>query len=85
MMPVRFDSQKIKRAARTSALVLMIDSRSMRGPKLEAAKESARVTAEVLSPNDYISVVAFDSAGAGIRCARSARRTGCGSRRRSRA
>ncbi|HEY4056266.1 MAG TPA: VWA domain-containing protein, partial [Kofleriaceae bacterium] len=27
----------------------------------EAAKESARVTTEVLSPNDYIAVVAFDS------------------------
>ncbi|MBS1121338.1 MAG: von Willebrand factor type, partial [Deltaproteobacteria bacterium] len=33
----------------------------MQGHKLEAAKESARATAEVLSPNDFISVVAFDS------------------------
>jgi Ca-activated chloride channel family protein len=44
------------------AVVLVIDrSGSMQGPKLEAAKESARATAEVLSPNDYIAVVAFDS------------------------
>jgi Mg-chelatase subunit ChlD len=61
MMPVRFDSQKIKEQP-DIALVLVIDrSGSMQGPKLEAAKESARVTAEVLSPNDYIAVVAFDS------------------------
>jgi Mg-chelatase subunit ChlD len=61
MMPVRFDSQKIKEQPDV-ALVLVIDrSGSMQGPKLEAAKESARVTTEVLSPNDYISVVAFDS------------------------
>ncbi len=64
MMPVRFDSEKIKEQP-DIALVLVIDrSGSMQGPKLEAAKESARVTAEVLSPNDYISVVAFDSEAA---------------------
>lgn len=61
IMPVRFDSEKIKEQP-DIALCLVIDrSGSMQGPKLEAAKESARVTAEVLSPNDYISVVAFDS------------------------
>ncbi|MBA3463636.1 MAG: VWA domain-containing protein, partial [Deltaproteobacteria bacterium] len=61
IMPVRFDSEKIKEQPDV-ALVLVIDrSGSMQGPKLEAAKESARVTAEVLSPNDYIAVVAFDS------------------------
>jgi Ca-activated chloride channel homolog len=61
MMPVRFDSEKIKEQP-DIALALVIDrSGSMQGPKLEAAKESARVTAEVLSPNDYIVVVAFDS------------------------
>ena len=61
MMPVRFDSEKVKEQP-DIALALVIDrSGSMQGPKLEAAKESARVTAEVLSPNDYITVVAFDS------------------------
>ena len=61
MMPVRFDSEKMKEQP-DIALVLVIDrSGSMQGPKLEAAKESARVTTEVLSPNDYIAVVAFDS------------------------
>src|SRR5678815_4526822 len=61
ILPVRFDSEKIKDQP-DIALVLVIDrSGSMQGPKLAAAKESARVTAEVLSPNDYIAVVAFDS------------------------
>jgi uncharacterized protein with von Willebrand factor type A (vWA) domain len=44
------------------ALALVIDrSGSMQGPKLEAAKETARVCAEVLAPNDRIVVVAFDT------------------------
>ena len=61
MMPVRFDSDKV-RDQPDIALVLVLDrSGSMQGPKLEAAKESARVTTEVLSPDDYISVVVFDS------------------------
>ena len=61
IMPVRFDSEKIKEQP-DIALALVIDrSGSMQGAKLEAAKESARVTAEVLAPNDYITVVAFDS------------------------
>lgn len=61
MMPVRFDSEKTREQP-DIALILVIDrSGSMQGPKLEAAKESARVTAEVLSPNDILGVVAFDS------------------------
>jgi Mg-chelatase subunit ChlD len=44
------------------AVVLVLDrSGSMTGARLEAAKEAARVTAEVLGPNDMIAVVAFDS------------------------
>jgi Ca-activated chloride channel family protein len=61
IMPVRFDSERIKEQP-DIALALVIDrSGSMQGPKLEAAKESARVTTEVLSPNDVITVIAFDS------------------------
>ena len=33
----------------------------MSGPKIEMAKESARATAEVLEPDDLISVIAFDN------------------------
>jgi Mg-chelatase subunit ChlD len=48
-------------APQTLAVVLVIDrSGSMSGPKLEAAKEAARVTVEVLAPEDTIAVVAFD-------------------------
>ncbi len=61
MMPVRFDSTKTSEQPDV-ALVLVIDrSGSMQGQKIEAAKEAARATAEVLNPNDYIAVVAFDS------------------------
>lgn len=61
IMPVRFDSEKIKEQPDIALVLVMDRSGSMQGPKLEAAKESARVTAEVLAPNDYIAVVAFDS------------------------
>ncbi len=61
IMPVRFDSEKIREQP-DIALILVVDkSGSMQGARIEAAKESARVTAEVLSPNDIIGVVAFDS------------------------
>jgi Ca-activated chloride channel homolog len=61
ILPVRFDSEKVKEQPDV-ALVLVLDrSGSMQGPKLEAAKEAARATTEVLAPNDYIAVVAFDS------------------------
>ncbi|MBA3819020.1 MAG: VWA domain-containing protein [Deltaproteobacteria bacterium] len=77
ILPVRFDSEKIKEQP-DIALALVIDkSGSMQGPRIEAAKESARVTAEVLSPNDFIMVVAFDSeATVYVRPQRAANRTG---------
>ncbi|HET9621285.1 MAG TPA: VWA domain-containing protein [Kofleriaceae bacterium] len=61
IMPVRFDSEKIKEQPDIAVALVMDRSGSMQGPKLEAAKESARATAEVLSANDYITVIAFDS------------------------
>ncbi len=61
IMPVRFDSEK-QREQPNVAIVLAIDrSGSMSGPKIEAAKESARATTEVLNRSDLIGVVAFDS------------------------
>lgn len=60
IMPVRFDGKKIREQPHV-AIALVIDrSGSMSGQNLEAAKEAARATAEVLSPNDLISVIAFD-------------------------
>lgn len=61
IMPVRFDSEK-QREQPSLAIALVIDrSGSMSGAKIEAAKESARATAEVLSPSDLITVIAFDN------------------------
>lgn len=60
ILPVRFDGEKTREQPHL-AIALVIDrSGSMSGQKLEAAKESARATTEVLSPQDLISVVAFD-------------------------
>jgi Ca-activated chloride channel family protein len=61
ILPVRFDGEKEK-SQPSLAIVLVIDrSGSMSGAKIEMAKESARATAEVLEPDDLISVVAFDN------------------------
>jgi Ca-activated chloride channel family protein len=61
IMPVRFDSEK-QREQPNIALALVIDrSGSMSGLKIEAAKESARATSEVLSPADLITVIGFDN------------------------
>jgi Mg-chelatase subunit ChlD len=43
------------------AVVFLIDrSGSMTGPRLEMAKEAARVGVEILDPNDQLGVIAFD-------------------------
>lgn len=61
IMPVRFDSEK-QREQPNIAIALVVDrSGSMSGLKIEAAKESARATSEVLSPSDLITVIAFDN------------------------
>lgn len=61
ILPVRFDSEKMREQPNI-AIALVIDrSGSMSGQKLEAAKESARVTTEVLNPTDMIGVIAHDS------------------------
>jgi Ca-activated chloride channel homolog len=61
IMPVRFDSEKTREQPNIAIALVVDRSGSMSGPKIEAAKESARATAEVLSPNDLISVIAFDN------------------------
>jgi Ca-activated chloride channel homolog len=51
-----------ERQEATLALALVIDrSGSMSGPKMELTKEAARSTAEMLAPQDLITVVVFDS------------------------
>jgi len=75
-VPVRFDSEK-KRDQPSLGLVLCIDkSGSMTGEKIELAKEAARATAGVLSPDDLLGVIGFDSMPtAVVRLQRAANRT----------
>ncbi len=61
MMPVRFDSETTREQPNVAILLVMDRSGSMAGAKIEAAKESARATVEVLSPSDLVGVIAFDS------------------------
>ncbi len=62
LLPVRFDTER-RQDQPSLALALCIDrSGSMNGLKLELAKDAARATAELLSAEDIISVVAFDAA-----------------------
>jgi Ca-activated chloride channel homolog len=61
ILPVRFDVEK-KRDQPQLALVLAIDrSGSMNGEKMELAKDAAKATAEILSGDDLLGVIAFDS------------------------
>jgi Ca-activated chloride channel family protein len=61
IMPVRFDSETQREQPAVALALVMDRSGSMSGPKLDAAKESARATVEVLSASDLISVVVFDN------------------------
>jgi uncharacterized membrane protein len=61
LLPVRLDTEK-RRDEPGLGLVLVIDrSGSMSGEKIELAKEAAKATAEILSPQDLLGVIAFDS------------------------
>lgn len=61
-MPVDFQIKNIK-VRPAGALALVIDrSGSMTGEKLAMAKAAAMASVDVLSPTDYVTVVAFDSA-----------------------
>lgn len=60
-LPVALDGER-RRDTPALALALVIDrSGSMAGEKMELAKEAARATAEVLSPDDFLAVIGFDS------------------------
>ncbi len=61
ILPVRMDSEK-KKDEPGVAMDLIIDrSGSMTGPKLEMAKAAAKATADTLSGDDLLEVIAFDS------------------------
>ncbi len=60
-MPVNFNL-KNKKVMATGALALVIDrSGSMSGRKLQMCKAAAKAAVEILSPRDFVAVVAFDS------------------------
>ncbi len=61
ILPVRMDAEK-RRDEPGIAMVLVIDrSGSMSGMPLEMAKQAARATADTLSGDDLLEVIAFDS------------------------
>ncbi|MCA9522334.1 MAG: VWA domain-containing protein [Myxococcales bacterium] len=61
LLPVTFDVQRKKKSP-SVALMLVIDrSGSMSGRKMELAKEAAKATANVLSGDSKIGVIAFDT------------------------
>lgn len=62
ILPVRMESEK-KRDEPQVAMVLVLDrSGSMSGLPMEMAKAAAKATADTLSSDDLIEVIAFDSA-----------------------
>lgn len=61
ILPVRFDSEKQLEQPQIALALVMDRSGSMTGAKIEAAKASARATAEVLTPTDLLGVIAFDT------------------------
>jgi Ca-activated chloride channel family protein len=61
VLPVRMDPEKRKDEPEV-AMALVIDrSGSMTGLPLEMAKQAAKATADTLSPDDLLEVIAFDS------------------------
>ena len=61
VLPVKMKSPDVEERA-SVALALVLDrSGSMSGQKIEICKSAAIATAELLTPKDYLGVVAFDS------------------------
>jgi Mg-chelatase subunit ChlD len=61
ILPVSLEGER-RRDTPALALALVIDrSGSMAGEKMELAKEAARATADVLSPDDFLEVIGFDT------------------------
>jgi Ca-activated chloride channel homolog len=61
ILPVRCDFLKEKDNPSLGMVLVMDRSGSMTGPKIEMSKEAAKEAVELLSPQDYVGVVAFDS------------------------
>ena len=61
ILPVRCDFQKDKDNPSLGLLLVLDRSGSMTGPKIEMTKAAAKAAVELLSPQDYIGVIAYDS------------------------
>ncbi len=62
LLPLRCDFEKRQESPSLAIVMVMDKSGSMGGEKIEMAKEAAVASAELLSPRDYIGVIAFDGA-----------------------
>ncbi|MDR3197656.1 MAG: VWA domain-containing protein, partial [Planctomycetaceae bacterium] len=72
VLPVRCDFEKEKEKP-SLAISLVIDrSGSMGGQKMELAKDAAKAAVELLSPRDFITVIAFDHESYVVSAAQSA-------------
>lgn len=60
ILPVRCDFEKDKDTPSLGMVFVIDRSGSMQGEKIELAKEAARAALELLSPQDFAGVVAFD-------------------------
>ena len=60
ILPVRCDFQKEKENPSLGLLLVLDRSGSMTGPKIEMTKAAAKSAVELLSPQDYVGVIAFD-------------------------
>jgi len=61
ILPVRCDFDKEKETPSLGIVFVIDRSGSMSGEKIEMAKEAAKAALELLSPQDYAGVVAFDN------------------------
>lgn len=61
ILPVSCDFQKDKENPSLGLLLVIDRSGSMEGPKVEMAKEAAKAAVDLLSPQDYVGVIAFDT------------------------
>ncbi|MEO8205307.1 MAG: VWA domain-containing protein, partial [Chthoniobacterales bacterium] len=61
VLPVRCDFEKQKDDPALGLAIVIDRSGSMSGEKMEMAKEAAKAAVELLSPKDYVTVVAFDN------------------------
>jgi Ca-activated chloride channel family protein len=62
ILPVRMDNERKKEMPSVAMSVVIDRSGSMTGLPLEMAKAAAKATVGVLSPDDLVEVIAFDSA-----------------------